>query len=394
LVYTFSTSISIPRNFTVVVQNGALFKTTGACYINFFGPIQAGNHQIFIPGTDARLKGTISEAPFEWWGAHSIEEKKDRAGRDWSNFDSGPAIQAAVKCCPHVTGSPGAVYLIKTPITLPSQVIIDGKDCNIYGSPQIDSTKAIFMIQEGRSVVIKNMVVKMNGASRFLYVFGSRDVTVDQVFLTENPTAQDYTFFDIHNSYHCFLSHVTLNGGAPPSDNRSVGILVRSDSTSGGFPVVDNIGIDDCTIGHCWTGVLLDFASASNNILMRNVSILGQTPAEPGAYYGLRSIGSGRIDFVNIDGLHIEDMPRGITFENSIGYTISIKCARFSNVRQVFNLYGDVDDRMTVQMIDFRGNMPGLIAFYHLDATVTRLDPWNYNDVVQIGPKEGTGSIR
>jgi hypothetical protein len=388
VIYNFSTSVSIPKNVTLVVENGARFKTNGSCYINFYGPIQAGSYQIFTEGTDARIRGSVSEAPVEWWGAHSIEEK-DRVN-NWTKYDSGPAIAAALRSSSHVVGSPGAVYLIVTPVQLPEQVTFDGKGCGIYGSPQVDS--AMFQVKNKRNVVFKNMVVKLNGAKRFLYVFGSRDVTVDQVFLTEDGKKQNFTFFDIHNSYHCFLTHVTMNGGASQSDNGSVGVLIRSDPTSGGFAVVDNIGIDDSTIVHCWTGVLLDFDSASNNILMRNISIIGLKPTAPGAYYGIRSIGKGRIDFVNIDGIHIEDMPRGITFQNSSGYTIALRCARFSNVQQVFNLYGKVEDKMTVQTIDFRGTLPGLVAFNHLDATVKKLDQWNYDDrKVKIGKIEGKG---
>ena len=396
LEYTVKKSISVPRNFTLVLQNGARLKTVGSTvYINFFCAIQAGSYQIFDTDSDIRLRGGVTEAPFEWWGAHCITEKADEIG-NWPTFDSGPAIQAAVRSCSYVVGSPGAAYLVKTPIELPTQITVDGKWCTIYGNESIGSSQAIFVIKDQKNVVIQNMSIKLDGADRFLYVFGSRDVKIDNVFLREDAAQQDFTFIDIHNSYHCYLNNVTMHGGGPQSDNGSVGVLIRSDALSGGFPVVDNIGIDNTTIGSIWTCVLLDFDNASNNILLRNVSFLGMKPSNPGAYYGLRSIGSGRIDFINIDGLHMESMPRGITFEpGAVGYTMSVKCVRFSDVEQVFNLYGDTRDQVTIQTVDFRASASGQHwVFYHLDASVKKLDEWQFDSTeYSIGPKEGTGVI-
>jgi hypothetical protein len=396
LEYVIKTSITIPKNITLVFQNGARIKTGANAYIVLFGAIQAGAYQIFDTASDTRLFGAVSEAPFEWWGAHSIKEKPD-ALADWSQFDSAPAIQAAVKSCFFLTGTAGAAYLVKAPIKLQTQSVIDGKWCTIYGAENIGvgPADAIFSVNGQQNITVRNISVKLDGASRFIYVFGSRDVKIDNVFLREDATAQSYTFVDIHNSYHCFLSNVTMNGGAPASDNGSVGILIRSDVASGGFPVVDNIGIDDTTIGHCWTGVLLDCDNASNNILLRNVSIVGQKPSAPGAYYGIRSTGIGRIDFVNLDGFHMESIPRGITFEGTAGFSMSVKCARFSDVTQVFNMYGSARDRLTLQMVDFRSSTrDSSYVFYHLDSSVKKLDDWAVDPQYTVGPAEGSGTIK
>ncbi len=402
--YLFRTNLTVPRNLSLMIRNGARLMTRG-CVVGVHASIQAGNYQIIESGSKVRLRNAVTEAPFEWWGAHSILEGFDGLN-DWSQFDSGPAIQEATRSCLYAVGSPGANYLIRSTVQIPSLVTLDGRGSKLIGTPDIidvsttaddNSTAPMLSINLGKGVAVQNFSVDLSGAKRFAYVFGSYDVKFKDISIREVATQRDYTFFDIHNSFHCSIEHSHITGGGPTSDNGSIGILIRSDNRPTGFPVVNNIGIYDTIVGQCWTNVLLHFNHASNNILFRNVSFLGKVFYNPGTFYGIRSTGNARIDFVNLDSVHMEAIPRAFSFENG-SYTIAVKCIRFSDIAEVFNLHGTRKDKISLHSVDFWASddvVDTLYIFKHLDAVATKINNFiTETSKYKYGPMSGTGLVQ
>jgi hypothetical protein len=381
--YYFKKGYTIPQYITLSVQNGARIKTAQQQLV-INGSIVAGSYQIFESGASIRLKGEL-EARFEWFGAHSIDE-----GPEWVDFDSAPAFQNAVKSCKYVVGIPDSVYFIKSTIQITSFHTVDGRFSTFKGS----SGLTMFMAKGQKNVTFQNFNVALNGAKCFAYVFGSHDINFKAGYLKEENDKTGYTFIDIHNSFHCFIDGLNIDGGGPTVDNESVGICVRSDPASGGFPVVDNIGISNSVIGYNWTNILLNFDNASNNIHFDNVSLIGVTMDDPRTHFGVRCVGVGRADYIFFDGLHCENMIEAFDFDNEAGYTLSIKGGRFSNVKQVFNFRNEnPTNRIIMQLVDFRGELPECVIFGVLASNVTVFQNLPASATYSLGPLEGSGRI-
>jgi len=270
-VYTISTSETVPSNFTLVVESGALITDDASnASLTINGPIKAGAYQVFNWGNGSgTLTGVDPIINPVWFGAVEDGATNDRDAIQQA-IDFGPTSGTLVKF------TPGLFYDIGSSLTLKSNLTLD-----MYAATLIWEVDDQLFTATGTEGSSTNLTA--NGT------IGSNTVAVTSA---SGFSADGYIF---------------ITSTSDPTGNGEIGEVHRIKSIAGNTITL---------VGQLWdTYNTADTASASPWTPITNVKLLGGTISGNTADTGTAIA----IEWYRVSNFLIKDMTFSKIAETAIG---------------------------------------------------------------------------
>lgn len=320
--YTFATSETIPANFRVVVEDGALLQLDNGVTLTINGPFEAGLYQAFTWTGTGKVDfspGARKEVYPQWWGAVGDGTTDDKA-----------AIQAAVDSIPTgATYSGGGVvffpvpsksYFIASTVVVPAYISLIGAAPHVQIKPSaigsfsnnycfylntVDGSTWVSTYDGSRIGVVENLFINNVGGAvttKGFFAAGSYEfdriagrtlanlITTSTDYIDSLKLSRIQTRDPQGTTYQIKINQL--------GDNLNINTIQFSD---GGYGLA--------IIG-CWGGVVKNVIGGTNHLFRDNRALTLRNWHCEGTYIDIET-----------SSMHLEDMILGAYSDVAIKFT-------------------------------------------------------------------------